>query len=68
MARRASYAHLDSTPVTDAGLECLEALSNLAYLQLTNTQVTGAGVAKFEQALPRVLVVQDVSVPSTIRR
>ncbi len=43
---------LQNMRVTDAGLEDLTGLTKLATLDLSGTQVTDAGVAKLQQALP----------------
>jgi hypothetical protein len=43
---------LDGSQVTDAGLLHLEGLANLTYLGLMETQVTGSGIRRLEQALP----------------
>ena len=41
------------TQVTDAGLKELAGLTRLQTLDLTDTQVTGAGLKKLQQALPK---------------
>ena len=43
---------LQRTEITDAGLEHLNGLKQLRFLNLTDTHVTDAGVAKLQQALP----------------
>ena len=43
----------------DAGLEHLQTLTNLKLLGLRDTQVTAAGVAKLQQALPNCKVEWD---------
>ena len=43
---------LGLTQVTDAGLIHLKGLTKLKWLHLDDTQVTGAGVADLEKALP----------------
>jgi hypothetical protein len=43
---------LSYTRITDAGLEHLRGLTNLALLNLRDTQVTDGGVKKLEEALP----------------
>ena len=43
---------MDSTQVTDAGLEHLKGLTNLQLLWIAKTQVTDEGVKKLQQALP----------------
>ena len=47
---------LESTNVTDAGLEHLKGLSQLRELYLGNTKVTDEGVQKLKQALPKCKV------------
>ncbi len=44
--------HLNSTQVTDAGLEHLKELAGFRHLYLFSTQVTDAGRAKIKAALP----------------
>ena len=52
--------YLDETKVTDAGLEHLAGLTNLQKgLNLTLTQITDAGVAELQKALPNC----DISKP-----
>jgi hypothetical protein len=43
----------DDTPITDAGLMHLHALTKLGKLSLKNTQVTEEGVKKLRDALPK---------------
>ena len=43
---------LESTKVTDAGLEHLKGLSKLEELYLDGTKVTDAGVQRLKEALP----------------
>ena len=43
---------LAETDVTDAGLEYLQGLTPLRYLDVSETKVTDAGVEKLQQALP----------------
>ncbi|HEX4130988.1 MAG TPA: protein kinase [Pirellulales bacterium] len=45
--------HLDYSKITDAGLRHLEPLTALTTLTLTGTQVSAAGVAKLQKALPK---------------
>jgi hypothetical protein len=49
-------ADLTSTAVTDAGLKELAARTSLRSVSLDDTKVTGAGVAQFRKALPKVFV------------
>ena len=44
---------LAGTQVTDKGLVHLKGLTNLKSLNLMNTQVTHAGVADLQKALPK---------------
>ena len=43
---------LDSTQITDAGLEHLRGLTQLRTVDLRNTQVTDKGVNELKKALP----------------
>ena len=45
--------NLGGTNITDAGLRHLQGLINLKRLHLLDTQVTDAGVAELQQALPK---------------
>ena len=49
---------LSNSFLTDAGLETLKVLTNLETLNVEGTNVTVAGVADFEKALPRVKVIR----------
>jgi hypothetical protein len=53
---RIQYRIPNGTQVTDAGLEHLQGLPRLRYLQLRDTSVTDAGVEKFKQALPNCVI------------
>jgi hypothetical protein len=44
---------LNRTFVTDTGLTHLRSLNELRQLELIETQVTPAGIAKLKQALPK---------------
>ena len=44
--------------VTDAGLVHLKGMTNLTYLRLNKTQVTDAGVAELQQALPNCAIIK----------
>lgn len=46
------------TPLTDAGLKELAALTNLTTLDLADTRVTEAGVKGFKQAVPKCKIVK----------
>ncbi len=50
-------------PVSDAGLEHLRPLTNLKILGLLKTQVTAAGVAKLQQALPNCKIEWTAAKP-----
>ncbi len=45
-------SELNGTSITDSGLEHLTMLSQLLFLDLSNTKVTDAGVRKLQQAMP----------------
>ena len=45
--------------MTEAGLERLTALPSLRELNLINTKLTAADVAKLQRALPRCAIVRD---------
>lgn len=47
---------LRDTPITDAGVEHLTSLKKLRALSIGNSQITQAGVAKLQQALPNCTV------------
>jgi len=50
---------LGQTSVTDAGLEHLGGLKQLQYIELGRTNVTGEGVNKLQQALPKCRIDSD---------
>ena len=50
---------VNGSSLSDAGLEHLRPLTNLKILGLRNTQVTSAGVAKLQQALPNCKIEWD---------
>jgi hypothetical protein len=47
---------LESTRVSDAGLEYLKGLPKLQSLDLFQTNVTNAGVKNIRKALPKVMI------------
>ena len=49
---------LINTKVSDAGLEHLKGLTQLQMLLLDNTKVSDAGVKKFQQALPKCVILR----------
>jgi hypothetical protein len=49
--------HVDSAKVTDAGLKELAGLKKLQTLVHSNTQVTAAGVAELQKALPQCKII-----------
>ena len=52
------WLDLIDTKVSDAGLEHLKGLTQLQMLLLDNTKVSDAGVKKFQQALPKCLILR----------
>ncbi len=53
---------LGGTRVTDASLDQLAVLPRLTTLELRNTKVTAAGVAKLAKALPQCKITWDGGV------
>jgi hypothetical protein len=49
---------LNQTQVTDAGLTHLSGLTQLQYLNLSDTQVTAVGVAQLQNALPNCKIIR----------
>ena len=47
------------TRITDAGLPCLQGMTQLSNLDLRHTKVTVAGVKRLQQALPNCAIEQD---------
>ncbi|MBC7818407.1 MAG: DUF1080 domain-containing protein [Planctomycetaceae bacterium] len=52
---------VNGSSLSDAGLEHLRPLTNLKILGLRNTQITAAGVAKLQQALPNCKIATDIT-------
>ena len=52
------WLDLIDTKVSDAGLEHLKGLTQLQMLLLDNTKVSDAGVKKFQQALPKCVILR----------
>ena len=50
---------LDATPITDAALPHLKALTGLTLLNVQNTKMTAGGVAELAKALPKCKVAWD---------
>ena len=73
MAALADLPHLTSlainhsskpnNPITDAGLEYLARMPKLKELNLSKTEITPAGVARFRTARPDVRLITDVKEP-----
>ena len=57
---------LDQSPVTDAGLTHLKGLKALTYLGLNRTQITDAGVAELQKALPKCKITKSPPQPRTV--
>jgi len=58
------YVTLAGSQVTDAGLVHLVGLAALRELRLSYSQVTGAGVAELQQALPNCNIDHVTIIPS----
>ncbi len=54
-----SFISLQGLDVGDEDLALLESLNGLEVLVLTDTQVTDAGVATLQQAIPYLLIIRD---------
>jgi hypothetical protein len=57
------WLFLDDTLVTDAGLDELKALLQLAGLSLEGTRVTREGVKKLQQVLPNCYIIWEAPTP-----
>ena len=58
---------LGGIQVADVGLEQLKGLTQLQYLTLENTQVSDAGIAGLQQALPNCRITKQPRRPSCRR-
>jgi hypothetical protein len=57
---------LSETKVSDQGLEHLRGLSDLIELHLIKTEVTAAGVAKLQAALPNCKIAVDPAIQAEL--